>query len=67
MGHIKAFYVDDANSDDEHFYVDVPSRSMTVAITRTDEGVVVDLYPLAVADEPLASTYAFTAEAINEE
>ena len=67
MSNIKFFYVDEANSDDEHFYVDIPFRSMTVVITRTDEGVVVDVYPLAVADEPLASTYAFTADAINEE
>jgi len=57
------FKVDEANSDDEYFYVDVPSKGITVAIKAEGEGVVVDLYSMQVSDESLASTYAFTSEA----
>ena len=55
------FHIDQDGSDDGHLYVDVDG--FTVVIIRTDEGLVVDIYPLHVVDEPLASTYAFHAEA----
>jgi|GEM_PF-3338153 len=48
------------------FWVTVDNIS--VHVVRTDEGVVVDLYPLKHEDlVPLASTYAFFAEAIEEQ
>jgi hypothetical protein len=50
------FYIDLLCSDEDHLYVD--ARGFTAAITLTDEGMVVDIYPLTVADEPVASTWA---------
>lgn len=40
-------------------------NNISVYVRRTDEGVVVDLYPLhnEAADPALASTYAFFSEA----
>jgi len=41
---------------------------ISVYVMRTDEGVVVDLYPLDNEnDESLASTYAFFSEVTDEE
>lgn len=59
---INGFTIDDTDAP-ERLYVDVPDRFMTVAIKKTDEGVVVDIFSLAVSGEPIATTYAFTAEA----
>jgi hypothetical protein len=50
------FHIDLPCSDEDHLFID--ARGFTVAIILTDEGIVVDLYPLAVADEPVASTWA---------
>lgn len=39
-------------------------KNLSIRIHTTDEGVVVDIYPLnAEADEAIASTYAFFNEA----
>ncbi len=64
---IPNFNIDRANSDDENLYVDIPGRGMTAIVTITDEGVGVYLYPLRVADKPLASVHASTEDAMGEE
>ena len=53
----KAFRIDTANSDREHLYIDMPGKC-SVVIGNEDDGVVVDIYPLKVADEPVATTWA---------
>jgi hypothetical protein len=55
------FEINDApaqNGDRAHVMVD---RIFNVAIIRTDEGIVVDIYPKD-GTEPVASTYAFRSE-----
>jgi hypothetical protein len=50
---------------DGYEYVWITVGNISVYMKRTDEGVVVDLYPLhnECADPPLGSTYAFFSEA----
>ncbi|HJT77877.1 MAG TPA: hypothetical protein VJ739_11810 [Gemmataceae bacterium] len=50
------FPIDLPCSDEDRLFVD--ARGFTVAIVLCPEGVVVDVYPLSVADEPVASTWA---------
>jgi hypothetical protein len=57
---LNGFFVDTGASDEEYLFIDVDG--FTVAIKREAEGLVVDLYPLHVVDEPVASTYAFHSE-----
>jgi hypothetical protein len=54
--HFHDFHIDLLCSDADHLFVD--ARGFTVAIILTDEGIVVDIYPLSVADAPIASTWA---------
>jgi hypothetical protein len=57
------FKVDEANSDGDCMYVEVKDKFAKIAIIRTDEGIVVDVYPLDMSgDGPTASTYAFESE-----
>ena len=56
------FKVDRKNSDDTCMYVEVKDKFAKVAIIRTDEGIVVDVYPLDMSSEPMVSTYAFEDE-----
>lgn len=56
------FQIDPANSDDEYLYVDIPSRCGTVVIKIEDEGLVVEIFSLAVSDEAVTSTWATTKE-----
>jgi hypothetical protein len=58
--HFEDFYIDLASSDQEYLYVDVDG--FTVAMKREVEGIVVDIFPLHVVDEAIASTYAFHQE-----
>lgn len=51
------FHIDLPSSDEDHLHVDC-ARGFTVAIILTDEGIGVDIYPLSVADAPIASTWA---------
>lgn len=51
------FRIDGGSSDEHTLYVDVKDRG-TVAIHRTDEGIVVDVFPFVVVDQPVASTWA---------
>jgi hypothetical protein len=55
------FRIDELNSDNEYLFVDVDGIC-TVIIKRDEEGVAVDIYPLAVADEPLVSTWVTNNE-----
>jgi hypothetical protein len=48
------FKVDTANSDDTHFYVDIPGRA-SVCIQVTDEGVIIDLFDAHVQDYSVAT------------
>lgn len=58
------FAIDLAASDGQYLYVDIPSRGITATIKIEDEGIVVDLWPISrMADESIASTYAFSHEA----
>jgi hypothetical protein len=61
--HVPLFYIDKANSDldadimDEgSIYVDVAGRC-SVCVKVTKDGVSVDVYPLAVSEESLASCW----------
>lgn len=60
------FYVDKDNNDDEHFYVDIAGKG-TVCIISNQDGVSVDIFPLHVADEPLASMYVLNDDFTEEE
>lgn len=53
---MKTFFIDEVNSDDEYLYVDVFGKG-TVVIKRESEGIVVDIFPFHVVDEPVASTW----------
>lgn len=53
----KIFTVDEANSDDEYLWVDVFGMG-TVMIKAEDEGIVVDIFPFHIVDNPVASTWA---------
>ncbi len=52
----KWYSIDELNSDDEYCYIDLEGIG-TVVIKQDLEGLVVDVYPLNVADEPVASTW----------
>lgn len=59
------FRVDLDASDHQYLYLDHPERGYTLSIKNDDEGVVVDLFPFAVADQPLATLHTLYAD-INE-
>lgn len=61
-----SFRIDLNSSDEETMFIDIPSHCMTVIIKREHEGIVVDVYPLEVADEPIATLCAFIEDAVNE-
>lgn len=50
------FHIDLSCSDQDRLFVD--ARGFTAAIILTEQGIVVDIYPLTVANEPIASTWA---------
>ncbi len=51
------FKIDENASDGQYLYIDVKDRG-TVVIKREDEGIVVDVFPFQVVDEPVATTWA---------
>lgn len=59
------FVVDEANSDEQYCYIDLPGVG-TVSIKRENEGVVVDIFSLHVSDEPVASCYAFYSDLLED-
>jgi hypothetical protein len=62
--HFNGFYIDLETSDEDYLFIDVDG--FTVIVKRECEGIVVDIYPLHVADDPIASTYAFHSELTQE-
>ncbi len=51
------FIVDEVNSDDKTFYVDVDGLG-TVQIIATEDGIQSNIFPVHVVDEPIASAFA---------
>lgn len=50
------FYIDLPCSEPDRLFVD--ACGFTTVIVLTDEGIVVDIYPVTIADESIASTWA---------
>lgn len=61
-----SFHIDEDNSDNEYLYVDVAGKG-TVVIKREDEGIVVDIYPFHVVDEPVATMWVHDNDLAKEE
>lgn len=55
------FVVDAAGSDGQHLYVDITGIG-TVLITVDADGIAVEIYPLQIADAPVAHAAASYAE-----
>ncbi len=66
------FSVDEANNDDEHFYVDIAGKGSVVIISNQD-GVSVDIYKggsvgnMEDADDPIFSGYVFNGDFDDED
>ena len=60
-----SFRIDEDNSDKEYLYVDVQGKG-TVVIKREDEGIVVDIYPFHVVDEPVATMWVHDNDLMEE-
>ena len=63
---IPAFHFDEANSDEEYAFIDVPGAA-TVVIKREDDGLSVEVFPAQVSDSPVAKTWAAWTEFNPEE
>jgi hypothetical protein len=59
------FNIDTDSSDEQYLYVDVPSKNLTIAVKLDDEGIVVDVFPLGVASQPIA-TLGITYEEVQD-
>lgn len=59
------FYIDRDNSDDERLYIDIDGFS--IAIIRTDQGLIIGVWPLTVANEPLATMTVWFDDLSKEE
>jgi len=57
---LNGFHIDIDSSDAECLPIDVDG--FTVIVKRETEGIVVDVYPLHVVDEPITSTYTFRSD-----
>jgi len=62
----EAFHYDEANSDENHAFIDVFGGA-TVVINRGDDGVSVEIFPAQVSDSPVAETWATWAEVSSDE
>lgn len=51
----KTFHIDEASSDEEYLYIDIPSLGGSIVLKKEKEGLVIDIFPLQVADEPINS------------
>ena len=58
---MKNFIIDEVNSDDEYLYIDVAGCG-TVVIKKDEEGIAVDIFPLYIKDNPIASCWALYTE-----
>jgi hypothetical protein len=59
----KWYNIDENNSDEEYLYIDMTGIG-TIQIKKDDEGIIVNIFPLNVAEESVASCYAFYNELI---
>jgi hypothetical protein len=57
------FEIDTVNSDDQYLYVDVEGMG-TVSIKKESEGIVVDVFPLRVVEEPVATLCAHIGDLV---
>lgn len=55
------FHVDWATADEDHLSIDVSGYG-TVSISKSADGLAVDIYPFHVADGPVSSCYADLAD-----
>ena len=55
------------SAEEQGQYLLVRVKNMSIQIKADDEGVVVDIYPLFNAEEPIATTYAHYTEAEEDE
>lgn len=62
---MQTFHIDKASSDDEYLYIDIPKAAATVQIKVTDDGIIIDVWPSAVANGS-AKTCAVTFDEILE-
>ena len=62
---MSTFVIDKNNSDEQYLYVDVDGKG-TVVIKREEEGIVVDIYPFHVSDNPVASTWVHDNDLVPE-
>lgn len=53
-------------TDHDRIYM-VVNDIFDVKIQRTDEGIVVDIFPAGVAADPIATTYAYDNECVDED
>jgi hypothetical protein len=60
------FTIDKNASDEQYLYVDVSGRG-TVIIKAEDEGIVVDVYPFHVVDEPVATCWVHMNDLVEQE
>jgi len=51
----ETFHIDEASSDEEYLYIDIPSLGGTIVLKKEKEGLVIDVFPLQVADDPINS------------
>lgn len=54
------------HTDEDRVYIRV-NDIFDVKIVKTDEGIVIDVFPFGSIGEPIATTYAFDSEAIEFE
>ena len=60
------FLVDFDQSSPEYIAVDIAGVGTVLIKHQEGEGIVVDLFPLAVSDEPVAGTWATYGDLIDE-
>lgn len=60
------FKIDRTNSDDKFLYIDIAGKG-TVVIKDYLEGIVVEIYPFHVVDEPVASAWANMSDLTTED
>lgn len=56
---MEEFVIDHTNSDDQSLYIDIPTHLITVVVSKGEDGVSVDMFPMdRVVDEPIAAIWA---------
>jgi len=60
------FIVDDLNSDEGCFYIDIPSAAASVQIKLTHEGIIINIYQSLYFGDSVASCTATFDEILND-